>query len=390
MGAFTLSTSNEATVKATSSDEILSRMIVYFKAKLSELKYTVAITGSVGKTTTKEILFALTKDRFKVHASYKNYNNLVGLFHTVLSAPKETELLILELGMNAPREIAQMSILISPDVAIITAIGNAHVGMLGSREDIARAKLEICEGLKDSGTTLIPLDEPALESAKSKFTFSMHKNSANAFFIPLRLDSGGTVFDFYSRGKAICGCKLAIPGEQNFQCFMGAFSCAVLLGIPLRYLSDMLPKLTPDILRPTLLQLGNHIVYNDSYSSSPEALVETMKMLTLYNKPLSAVIGDMLELGDRSAYHHRNAGKAAASLNYRKLYLIGSNSRHTAEGARIGGIKKENIHINNNVNDLEATLDSIEKSYDGEIILVKASHKTGLDRLIKMMMERWT
>ena len=171
---------------------------------------------------------------------------------------------------------------------------------------------------------------------------------------------------------------------------MGAFSCSVLLGIPLRALSDSLEHITPDILRPTLLQLGNHTVYNDSYSSSPEALFETMRMLTLYNKPLSAVIGDMLELGEKTAYHHRIAGKDSARLGYKRLYLIGSNSRHTAEGAMIGGIKKENIHINNNINDLNATLDEIDRTYDGEIILVKASHKTGLDRLIKMMMERWT
>lgn len=111
---------------------------------------------------------------------------------------------------------------------------------------------------------------------------------------------------------------------------------------------------------------------------------------TLYKKPLSAVIGDMLELGDGSAYYHRSAGKDAARLGFKRLYLIGKHSRHILEGALSGGIKSENIHINNNADDLLTTLDAIDKTYGGEIILVKASHKAGLDRLIKMMMERWT
>ena len=390
MGAYTLSTSNLATIKTTSSDEILSKLIIYFKSRLTHLKYTVAITGSVGKTTTKELLFALTKNHFKAHSSHKNFNNLVGLFHTVISAPKDTELLIAELGMNAHGEISKMSRLLSPDLAIITAIGNAHVGMLGSREEIARAKLEICEGLKDSGKTVVPFDEQTLESAKGKITFSMHQNQSNAFFIPLRLDSGGTLFDFYSQGKVLCGCRFSIAGEQNFHCLMGAFTCAILLGVPLRELSSYVSRITPDILRPTFLTIGQHTVYNDSYSSSPEALYETMRMLTLYKKPLSAVIGDMLELGDGSAYYHRSAGKDAARLGFKRLYLIGKHSRHILEGALSGGIKSENIHINNNADDLLTTLDAIDKTYGGEIILVKASHKAGLDRLIKMMMERWT
>ena len=206
----------------------------------------------------------------------------------------------------------------------------------------------------------------------------------------MKLDSDGTLFDFYSHGKAICGIKFSIPGEHIFSCLMAAFSTALLLGIPLRELSSQINKLTPDILRPTMLELGKYTVYNDSYSSSPDALRETMRMLTLYDRPLSAVIGDMLELGTSSASYHRDAGRDAARLGYKKLYLVGSDVRHTAEGAIACGIKKENIHINKDINDLESTINAIEKSYDGEIILVKASHSTGLDRLIKMMIERWT
>lgn len=390
MGALTLTTDDNATVKASSANDILHRLITFFKSRLTNLKYTVAITGSVGKTTTKELLYALCRKKYKTHASYKNYNNLVGLFHTVLSAPTDTEVLIAEAGMNSRGEIKELSELLTPGIAIISALGNAHIGMLGSREQIACAKLEICDALKDTGKTVIPYGEPLLNSAKNKFTFSMTDNQADAFFIPLKFDSDGTLFDFYSHGKAICGIKFSIPGEHIFSCLMAAFSAALLLGIPLRELSSQINKLTPDILRPTMLELGKYTVYNDSYSSSPDALRETMRMLTLYDKPLSAVIGDMLELGASSASYHRDAGRDAARLGYKKLYLVGSDVRHTAEGAIACGIKKENIHINKDINNLESTINAIEKSYDGEIILIKASHSTGLDRLIKMMIERWT
>ena len=390
IGAYTLAVNKDATIEAKSSDEILSRLIIYFKEKLTSLKCCVAITGSVGKTTAKELLCAICKHKYKTHASYMNYNNLTGLFHTVITAPDDTELLIVEMGMNSPGEISLLSSLINPNIAVITTVGSAHVGELGSRENIARAKLEITDGLLEGGKTVIPYGEPLLKRAKGKFTFSMSSPEADAFFIPLKLDNGGTLFDFYSHGKAVCGCRFNIPGEHIFSSMMASFAAAVLMGLSPREISSSLQNIKPTLLRPTFLTLGTHTVYDDTYSSSPEALYESMKMLTLFGKPTVAVIGDMLELGDSSAKLHRKAGKLAAELGYKRLYLIGEHVRHTREGAIAFGIKPENIHINKDISRLSDTLLAIDKDYGGEIILVKASHKMGLDRLIKMMKERWT
>ena len=130
-------------------------------SNLKNLKHTIAVTGSVGKTTTKNLITLLLKEDFKVHSSEENQNNEIGLAYTLLRAPLDCEILVCELGMNHVGEISKLSQCINPNIAIITNIGSAHIGNLGSREMIASAKLEICEGITN-GITIVPYEEPLL------------------------------------------------------------------------------------------------------------------------------------------------------------------------------------------------------------------------------------
>ena len=155
-----------------------------YKQKINP-KYTVAVTGSIGKTTVKDFIYSLLSHTMNVHKSENNFNNILGLSYTLLSAKKETEALVCELGMNHRGEIDELSKAITPNISIITNVGTAHIGNLGSREEIAKAKLEIENGMSD-GKTVIKDDEMLLKSAKNPYYISYTDTNADLFIKLLR------------------------------------------------------------------------------------------------------------------------------------------------------------------------------------------------------------
>ena len=163
-GAISVSSlSKEADFLVFDCQKTLLKLAIYYKAQLKSLKATIAITGSVGKTTTKEFCASFLSASYKVHKTYMNYNNLLGVSLSILSAASDTEIFILELGMNNLGEIRKLSDAIEPDYAVITNIGTAHIGNLGSRKLIAQAKLEIASGMTDE-KIIVPYEEQLLSS----------------------------------------------------------------------------------------------------------------------------------------------------------------------------------------------------------------------------------
>ncbi|MBQ4071379.1 MAG: hypothetical protein IJD51_03070 [Clostridia bacterium] len=388
IGAYTLAQAVGATVRVESVAEALVHLIRHYIKKLPSLKYTVGITGSVGKTTTKELLRALVEEKYRTHATDGNLNNLYGVLFTTLCAPKDTEVLIFELGMNHTGEIRNLSAAISPDVAIITNIGTAHIGNLGSKEKIAEAKLEICA--TNTKICIIPYGEPLLKSAPHPFTYSSDSPNADAYFISLRSGKSGTVFDLYSRGSAWLGKHLPLVGTAAFNCFCAALSAALYMGLGERELDSRLPILNEAPLRQKFINVGKYTIYDDTYSASYEATVGALDMLRLYNKPTHAVLFDMLELGEDSARLHRLAGRRCAECGISHLFTVGSYADEYAIGARSGGMKSENIHINKDTNDLSATLEAIKAHVADGILLVKGSHATQAERIIEMIRKETT
>ena len=165
-------------IKTNDTSTALLLLAKHYKTKFNNLKATIGITGSVGKTTTKEFLKVILSKRYRVHATYKNMNNNVGVPLTVLSMPANTEVLVIEMGMNSPGEISRSSICISPNISIILNVGTSHIGNFGTREKIAKAKLEILDGM-DNGTLIVPYGEPLL---KSENALTFDKNNENADF----------------------------------------------------------------------------------------------------------------------------------------------------------------------------------------------------------------
>lgn len=385
-GAYVLSTAKNATLKADSATEPILLYISYLKTNLDKLCHTVAITGSVGKTSTKEMLRALLSVKYRVHASRENENNLFGLFYTLLTAPSDTEILITELGMNCEGEISILSRAVSPDIGVITNVGSAHIGKLGSSEAIAQAKLELADGLR-GGCLIIPNDEPLLSKAPASFTVSLTNGRSDLFVIPLLEAKNGTVFDAYHRGKAYIGKRLNIPGRHILSSFSFALAAALSVGISESEIDLGLCKIDENILRPRFRIIGKYTIYDDTYSASPEAMAEVMKMLTLYKRPVSAVLGDMLELGEATVSAHEKIGLLAAGLNYERLYLVGEHANDYARGAVCGGISKSRIHVNESARDLSVTAKAVIKNYNGEILLIKGSHALHLEKIAELLKE---
>lgn len=384
-GAYVLSSLYEgADFKTQDTSTALLKIAGYYKGLLNNLKYTVAITGSTGKTTTKNILSALLAHNFKEHHTHENYNNLIGLGHTLLSAPKDTEILICELGMNHPGEIAPLSKALRPDVAIITNIGSSHLGNLGTRENIAKAKLEILCGMK-SQKLIGPHGEKLLEKNVS-YTFSTDDDSADCYLNPIKEDEHESVFDICSKRISITSQRISIPGRHVLKALAASIGAIETLELDSMDIGKAISGLTQSLARGRFITAGRYTVYDDSYSASPEAVISDFELSMLWQKPKSCVLGDMLELGTSSIYIHSIMGKKVFEYGFEKLFAFGRYALHIANGAHLAGMPKENIFVNTDISSPEITARQIKENAEpNNIILLKASHAIHAERLIPLL-----
>ncbi len=380
-GAYTLASCSTADLTCDDTESALLSLAGHYKSKLKKLKFTVAITGSVGKTTTKDFCSAVLKSKYSVHSTYRNYNNAIGASLSLLSAPELTEALVLELGMNHFGEIKALSEALHPTHAIITNIGNAHIGNFGSREAIARAKLEILCGM-DSDLLFVPYEEELLRT-KTKLTFSFLSKEAS-FFMELKNDKiqiPNTVT--FAAPKEIWR-----PGAKNALC--ASFALAAQLGFEAADYIRSASFLKAVEHRQKIIRIGKFKIIDDTYSSSPESVYENLKYIRAISNgnSVSAVLGDMLELGDEAKTLHASIGRFAAECGCRSLYLFGKYADFTREGALNFGMPKENIFINRELSLPRITAKQVyEHANENELILIKASHATSAERIIYELKE---
>ena len=311
---------------------------------LPYILYRIGITGSVGKTTTKEMLKSVLKERFKVHASEGNFNNHIGMPMSILSAPPDTEILVMEMGMNHMGEIGILSECMRPNIAVITNIGTSHIGNLGSRENIARAKLEILNGM-DSGVLFVPYDEPLLNGQV------------------------GAIKVYTESSKAM---------ERNMSM---AISVAEYIGITKPELS----YISTDNIRQKIVFRKNHHFLTDYYNSSYEsviALIEDAKEEKIY--PMHAlVLGDILELGEYCKDIHYRVGKLVKPCDFEHLFLFGYYAKFIYQGALENLFDKDKIFINSDLTRPDITAEQIKANCDkDELILMKASRGVRLERIL--------
>lgn len=366
-------------ITVTDTEEALLRLANYYKTKYRKLKHTVAITGSVGKTTTKEILKKLCSATYKTYATKDNQNNQIGLPLTILSAPKDTEILILEMGMNHSGEISRLSKCATPDIAVITKIGTAHIGNLDSRENIARAKLEIVDGTKDC-KLVIPYGEPLLNDVKNAYTFSTkHKNA----YIYINNNEGNLTI---CTSDSCVNVKTDLLGDAITECLCAATVAALLSEVNLKQIKDELSFISNDISRQKFISFGVFDVLADYYNASYESVISSLDFLSTLKKYSSkgALLGSIYELGDKANKIHYNIGVYAAKSRLDNLFIFGEYANDVFNGAVSGGMAKEKIYIIEDTTDFEKAAVLIKKhSIKNEIILFKASHAVNLGRVVE-------
>lgn len=379
-GAITLGSYGELCVD--DAPGALLSIAAHCKDMLSGLRHTVAVSGSVGKTTTKEFLHTILSSCYRVHSTAGNRNNRIGVPLTVLSAPEDSEVLVVELGMNHAGEISELSHCVRPDVAVITNIGSAHIGNLGSREAIAEAKLEVLNGMTE-GALICPLDEPLLSSAPMRSSFSLSDKGADYALTRCH----GT--DTYTLHTPSGNAQIVFPYSNThiLHDLLAAAAAAHACGMTPSQIKDGVALIDRENLRHRITRHGSYSVLNDSYNSSYESASAALEMLSSADAPVrSALLGDMHELGEHSYPIHVRLGMRAATLGLDKLYLMGEYSDAVGEGARLGGMANDKIFIIRNTDNFASVAAIIkEMASDGELILVKGSHASGLYKVAEIL-----
>ncbi|MCQ6558268.1 UDP-N-acetylmuramoyl-tripeptide--D-alanyl-D-alanine ligase [Paenibacillus mendelii] len=313
-----------------------------------ELKVRViGVTGSNGKTTTKDMAASVLAGVFRVHKTEGNLNNHIGLPLTVLQLDETVEAAVIEMGMSDFGEIELLTRIAKPDIAIITNIGDAHLLQLGSREGIAKAKLEIASGLTPGGILLYNGDEPLLRSGvqalglpESIATQTFGIGSDNDWSAQnVELGADASRFDMVSKqdpGRSIKGLRIPVLGQHNVANALAAIAAAMLLGVPQVRIQEGLSGLTLTGMRIEPLRAANGaLLLSDAYNANPTAVraaVDLVAHLSGYRRKW-LVLGDMLELGPQEAELHAGIGEYVLPDKADAVLTYGALSRHTAEAA---------------------------------------------------------
>ena len=340
-------------------DSVASALLEWASLVLRENRvYTLAVTGSIGKTTVKEKCAAVLSKRYRTHKTEGNKNNHLGVPFTVLSMPEETEVLILECGMNNRGEIKRLSDAVRPDAAIITGIGYAHIGNLGSREAIAEAKMEILSGMKEDAPLFLPYGEPLLSPCFARK--NLH------FVLP------------FEEKRA----EFPLPEDIGEKWGLGfAYQVGRYLEIEESLLYEGLAEAAKHPTRRHVFKIKSVTLINDTYNASPESVIAALDLLSEKGEGRKiAVLGSMLELGDSSHLLHRAVARHGARCADFIVYY-GKEDEAILRGAMGGGMTKERIFTFPDLEEAKAFLLSFVSS--GDTLLFKASRGMQADILFE-------
>lgn len=345
----------------------------------------VAITGSVGKTSTKDMVASVISQKYKVLKTQGNYNNEIGLPLTVLNL-KDEEIMVLEMGMNSFGEISILTKIAKPDIAVITNIGTAHIGMLGSRENILKAKLEILEELNPKGTVIVNYDNDLLHDW-------YEKQKANYQILTYGLQEGSIILGknaIFEENGSKCQAiidnetyhvSIPVGGEHFISNSLCALAVAKALEIPIEKALKGIEKfeLTKKRMEMKKSKNGATIVndcYNANYDSMKAAIDYVGK---LPNKRKIAVLGDMLELGEYSKELHEKVGAEVVKNKIDLLICVGEEVKYLIEQAKKEGMKSNDIFLCKNN---EEAINILKKELKAEdVVLLKASNSLNFTQI---------
>lgn len=354
----------------------------------------VGITGSIGKTTTKEYAASLLSKSFKVLKSEKNFNNGIGLPLSILRLQESHTIAVLEMGMSAPGEISQLTQIAPPDIAVVTNINPVHLEFFKDIEEIAQAKKEILDGLKPAGTAVLNGDDPWVRKIGktwkgAKLFFGLSQDCEIRASNVKRMGIQGFSLDlFYGDRKD----RIHFPFFYTsfLYNFLAAAGVAYVFSTPVEDILQQIQTLRSFPMRGEWYRLKNDIVLiDDSYNSNPTALESVLKDLAeLPAKRKVAVLGDMLELGKQEVDYHIQAGKLVKDKNWDILITIGPLSRNMAEGAFFMGMRKEHVYSFGDSEEAAENVGSLLKA--GDLVLIKGSRGMKMEKVVERLRKKGT
>ncbi|HDR4480346.1 TPA: UDP-N-acetylmuramoyl-tripeptide--D-alanyl-D-alanine ligase [Bacillus cereus] len=364
---------------------VLQKIARYYR-KTSNVK-VIGITGSNGKTMVKDIISTILSTTYRVHKTKGNLNSQIGLPLTILEMKQDTEFLILEMGMSETGQIRNLAQIAQPDVAIITMIGQSHLETLGSREEIAKAKFEIVDGLNDGGLFLYNGDEPLLSQninmlgIESKSFGGKYTN--DLFPTNVQLDEYGVHFKL---NHSKIQYDVPLHGKHNIFNTIVGIAVGQFYKVPIEKIQEALQQINITQMRFQFLTAKTGFtIINDAWNASPssmKAAIETLQKLNAYKKKI-IVIGDMLELGKKAETYHREIGEMLNEESIQYVFTYGELAKIVAEEARknyhTGKIKS----FDNKAKIAEEVLKVITKK---DVVLLKGSRGMALEEIVQNWM----
>ncbi len=354
---------------------------------------TVAITGSVGKTTTKELTASILKREISLYATSGNFNSIIGMPMSLMEVGAECDTAVFEMGMSSFGEIRSMTNAATPDIAMVVNVGSSHLEYLKTRDNIARAKLEIAEGIRDGGILLLNGDEPLLHKYAKKGKYSIFfvgiENPKNDVYAEnIKVSDIGTEFDLCFKERRINSLKLNLVGRQFVYNAVFAAAAALLLGVSEDAVREGLSSYIPTGMRQNISERDGVTVISDCYNAAPESMraaVDTLCALKIPGKRI-AVLGDMRELGEASDDMHRELGAYVTSRGIDILITLGESGAFIAEGAISSGMNVHNVFAERCIDNIESLCLEINgRMAKGDAILFKASRSIALERAIEKL-----
>jgi len=352
----------------------------------------VAITGSNGKTTTKEMLAAILERALgsgRVLRTTGTQNNLVGLPLTLLRLADADVVAVLELGMNGPGEIWRLAEIAEPDVGVVTCVSPAHLERLGSLHGVAEAKAELYRRLRPSATAVVNADDPLVTAAADAFPGRK---------VPFGTLGGVPVAAAGIADRGLDGIefrlvlerqetpvRLAVPGRHNVTNALAAAAAAHALGVELDAMRAGLEAFQPPGMRMEVTQLPTGVtVLNDAYNANPASMAAALRTLaSSRGRRRLAVLGEMRELGTEAARAHRELGAAAAAANLDRLFVLGEHAEEVRAGAEGAGMAPDRIVVAQSHDALAARLQA--HCRPGDLVLLKGSRGAAMEEVLRRL-----
>lgn len=368
-------------IEVDDTEKALGDISKYYKEKF-DIPF-VSVTGSVGKTTTRDMIHSVLSSKFKTLKNEGNLNNSFGVPLTLFNLNSTYESAVIEMGMSGFNEIKYLSDIVNPNIAVITNIGSSHIENLGSREGIFKAKMEIISNFSKDNTLIVNGDDDFLKLLKEKSleydlkTFGFGKNN-DIYYTSYEIFEDKTKFNVIIDEKEQTF-EIPLPGKHNIYNAMASILVGKTLGLTLDEIRNGLLNFKITKMRLDIIKSDKLTIINDAYNASVESMKASIEVLTNYKQRKVAILGDMFELGEYEEAYHKSVGEFLIN-KVDVLITIGKSARFIYEEALSNGFLDCNSHYFNTKDEAIKCLDKIIKNND--VILIKASRGMKLEELI--------